>query len=221
LCEIAGVPARINFFTNGTSDGEYMIDTGLKNSENFGKVYMWNGRNTTPEGWWYSPEAREINGTDGELYPPGLWNHQRLNLFNGMLGRSVYIQFETESVFENIPVYQYNFPIELYNWSLPENKGFCDPKTPQYFNESIQPVGCLPSGILDLSSTQPAHARIYLSGSHFYRCSNALYENFIGFRSPDSNVDRTFFEMEPMTGTVINVKQTSQVNLGILSGDLG
>lgn len=22
---------------------------------------------------------------------------------------------------------------------MPENKGFCDPKTPQYFNESIQP----------------------------------------------------------------------------------
>ncbi|EJW73364.1 hypothetical protein WUBG_15730, partial [Wuchereria bancrofti] len=38
-----------------------------------------------------------------------------------------------------IPSYRFVIPSTVYDPFLPENKGFCNPKTPRYFSNDIQP----------------------------------------------------------------------------------
>uniref|UniRef100_A0A0R3RKD6 CD36 family protein n=1 Tax=Elaeophora elaphi TaxID=1147741 RepID=A0A0R3RKD6_9BILA len=85
LCILIGIPMRIKFMENGTDSGEYLIDTGLDDTERIGQVYAWNGRNETP--WWGTAQARKINGTDGEMFSPFLSASNDLPIFLGELGR--------------------------------------------------------------------------------------------------------------------------------------
>ncbi|VDK69002.1 unnamed protein product [Onchocerca ochengi] len=85
ICKIAEIPKRVKFLENGTDDGEYLVDTGLENAEKIGRVYAWNGRNETP--WWGTAQARQINGTDTQLFPPFLSASNDLPIFLGQMGR--------------------------------------------------------------------------------------------------------------------------------------
>uniref|UniRef100_A0A915PX40 Uncharacterized protein n=1 Tax=Setaria digitata TaxID=48799 RepID=A0A915PX40_9BILA len=85
LCAAANIPMRIKFLENDTDDGEYLIDSGLENIDRIGRVYAWNGRNETP--WWSTAQARKINGTNGDLFPPLSSVSSDLPVFFGQLGR--------------------------------------------------------------------------------------------------------------------------------------
>ncbi|KAM3724802.1 Uncharacterized protein ACO02O_07918 [Dirofilaria immitis] len=217
LCKIADVPKRIKFLENATDDGEYLIDSGLGNVHKIGRVYAWNGGNETP--WWSTAQAREINGTDGQLFPPFLSTSNDLPIFLGQLGRSIYLRYDKSVIHGQILSYRFVIPSSVYDPFLPENKGFCSEEIPRYFGSDIQPQGCLPAGIFDIGRTKLGSPHIYISGSHFYQSPPQVYQNFTGFRHPDGN-DKAYIDIEPNTGIIVNAFGASQINVGMIDGNL-
>uniref|UniRef100_A0A0N5AEC2 Scavenger receptor class B member 1 n=1 Tax=Syphacia muris TaxID=451379 RepID=A0A0N5AEC2_9BILA len=199
ICEGANIPEKIGFFykQNDTDDGEFLVDTGLLNSKNLAKVLKYNGQPSLPSSYWYSEQARMINGSE-ELIPPGLSSSDRIYMFLGQLKRFFSLSFKETVNVAGVPAWRYTMPPELYDPHLIENRGFCNPSTPVYFDAITQPAGCLPRGFLDIGSTQLGNPRIYLSGSHFYYSPSAVYENFNGFTPPSVSNDETIFDIEPV-----------------------
>ncbi|VDM16984.1 unnamed protein product [Wuchereria bancrofti] len=52
---------------------------------------------------------------------------------------SVYLDYDRMVTHGRIPSYRFVIPSTVYDPFLPENKGFCNPKTPRYFSNDIQP----------------------------------------------------------------------------------
>lgn len=221
LCDAAGISSKIGYMygRNGTDDGEYLIGTGLEDRRTLGKVYKWNGMDKLPADWWSSEQARMINGTDGQLFPPSLPRSEDRYLFIGQIKRSIYMRYKMGVEFEGVNALRFYVPFEEYDYSRVENKGFCSPSTPIFFDNITQPEGCLPAGLLDISQTLPGHVRIYISGSHFFNSPSVLYKNFSGLAEPSSD-DETFIDIEPTAGLVIYAKQMSQINVGMIAGNL-
>ncbi|VDK87596.1 unnamed protein product [Litomosoides sigmodontis] len=217
LCILSGISSPIKFLENNTDSGEYLIDSGLEDTSRIGRVYAWNGRNETP--WWSTAQARKINGTDGELFSPQLSSSNDLPIFLGELGRSLYLHYDKSVTHGQIPSYRYVIPRRVYDPFLPENKGFCRPETPRYFDSDIQPQGCLPTGIFDIGHTKLGSPLVYLSGAHFYQSSPQVYQNFTGFRHPDSS-DATYIDIEPYTGVVVGAHAAVQINVGMIGSNL-
>ncbi|VDM49425.1 unnamed protein product [Toxocara canis] len=197
LCDAAGIPSRIGFMKdrNATDDGEYFIGTGLDDRSTLGRVYKWNGMEKLPAEWWSSDQARMINGTDGQLFPPLLSQSEDRYMFIGQIKRSIYIRYKMSVEFEDVPALRFSVPAKEYDYFRAENKGFCNPSTPTFFDNSTQPEGCLPAGLMDISRTLPGEVRVYLSGAHFRNSPSVLYENFTGFTKPSAD-DDTYIDIE-------------------------
>ncbi|MFH4973833.1 hypothetical protein AB6A40_000542 [Gnathostoma spinigerum] len=222
LCIMAQIPRRIGFFygQNDTDDGEYLVDTGVRGAQNISKVIAWNGMREMPAEWWTTKEARMINGTDAQLFSPGLSRSEDQYIFSGPIGRSTYLRYKQNVNIMGVPAYRYVSPPEATDPTRPENKGFCNPRTPHFFSNETQPEGCLPAGFMDLSPILPGHARIYVSQPHFLHSPPIIYQNFSGFPLPSTANDETYIDIEPTTGVVVNARRMTQINVGMIAGNL-
>ncbi|KAK6039650.1 CD36 family protein [Cooperia oncophora] len=170
LCVGAKIPDRIGFFygQNNTDDGLYEVDTGRNDVYNIGKVYTFNNMSVMPESVWDSADAREIRGTDGQLFPPMLEEGRELDIFAGPMCRSITMDFLRRSDFQDVTAFRYGLPSKMFDPKIPRNRGFCNRNgTPTFFNASIQIPGCLPKGLLDIGRCLPGTPRIYISNPHF------------------------------------------------------
>lgn len=215
------VPERIGLFygQNNTDDGVYEVDSGLRGVELLDRVYSWNNfTGSLEKSIWYGDPARMINGTDAELYPPNLYSQENLQIFIGQLCRSFDLEKRDATTTSGIPIFRYSQADSFLDVATQRSQGFCNPKSPAYFNSSVQEIGCAPSGLLDMSSCLPGNPRILWSASHFRNTATAL--RLDGMAAP-SDADLSFFDIEPITGAVVGVKQRSQLNLGMLNGNFG
>lgn len=64
------------------------MNTGLEGAHLLGNIYSWNNMtgNLTNK-YWYGDQARMINGTDGQLFTPGLSPIEKLEVFSGKICR--------------------------------------------------------------------------------------------------------------------------------------
>jgi len=116
--------------------------------------------------------------------------------------------------------YQYQPAKTMNDVDLQRQLGFCNPKTPKYFdNTYVQQDGCTPSGLMDVSSCLPGKPRIYISAPHFYGSHPALRQALNGISEPTSD-DGTVLGIEPKAGAVVFAQQKSQLNVGIINGSL-
>ena len=69
-----------------------------------------------------------------------------------------------------------------------------------------------------MSTCLPGQPRILWSNSHFLNAPSALLLE--GMNLPSIKNDYSYFDIEPITGVVVGVQQKSQLNLGMLRGDL-
>ncbi|KIH56840.1 CD36 family protein [Ancylostoma duodenale] len=177
LCDALKIPQRIGFLygQNNTDDGLYEVSTGLGAPWNIGKVHTFNNMSIIPESVWDSTDAREIRGVDGQLFPPLLEEGKEIEIFAGPIcrtrivgSRTVAMRFHERSEFRGIATFRYGFPANIYDPTVPENRGFCNRNnTPAFFNTTVQIPGCLPKGFLDISRCLPGAPRIYISQPHF------------------------------------------------------
>nr|CDJ97317.1 CD36 antigen domain containing protein [Haemonchus contortus] len=223
LCEAAKIPDRIGFFygQNNTDDGLYEVSTGFNDVFNISKVFSFNNMSVMPESVWDSAYAREIRGTDGQLFSPMLDEGPGLEIFAGQMCRSIEMQFLRRSVVGDIAAFRYGLPVKMFDPSIPQNRGFCNKNgTPTFFNTSIQIPGCLPKGLLDIGRCLPGTPRIYISNSHFFGASPEVISSIQGMDMPREENDQTFVDVEPLSGVPIHAKRVTQINVGMSKGNL-
>uniref|UniRef100_A0A914DUQ4 Uncharacterized protein n=1 Tax=Acrobeloides nanus TaxID=290746 RepID=A0A914DUQ4_9BILA len=223
ICKKFGVPDRIGLFygQNGTDDGVYEVNTGLEGIHSIGKVYSWNNMTgTLPKKYWYGDQARMINGSDGQLFTPNLSPSDQIQVFSGKICRSVCFEHNTDIELEGIPAYRFSPCTSMNDPLVQRTQGFCNPKSPVYFkNESVQPVGCAPISLMDVSSCMPSSPRIYISQPHFLDAPKEIHDAIQKLAPPTEN-DRMFVDIEPSSGAPIRANSVSQVNVGLLNGNL-
>ncbi|KHJ92920.1 hypothetical protein OESDEN_07180 [Oesophagostomum dentatum] len=174
-----------------------------------------------PEAVWDSTDAREIRGTDGQLFPPLLEEGGQVEIFAGPICRAVTMHFRDRTEFQNIAGFRYGFLPTIYDPTVPENRGFCNKNhTPTYFNATVQIPGCLPKGFLDISRCLPGSPRVYISQPHFLNAPLEVISSVEGMRSPSKKDDRTFVDIEPITGVPIRANRLVQINVGMTNGGL-
>ncbi|VDM70928.1 unnamed protein product [Strongylus vulgaris] len=174
-----------------------------------------------PEEVWDSMDAREIRGTDGQLFPPLLQEGRQIEVFAGPICRTVTMQFRERSDFRDIAAFRYGFPSDIYDPNVPENRGYCNKKnTPAYFNTTVQIPGCLPKGLLDISRCLPGSPRVYISQPHFFNAHRAVISSVDGMRAPSKKDDDTFVKVEPTSGVPIHANKLTQINIGMTKGEL-
>ena len=236
ICRAVGIPERIglfygvcfyfrvidnsNFQQNNTDDGLYEINTGLKDRSLIGKLYSWNNLTRLSNSTWYGPKAREIRGSDGQLFKPFLKKNEIQQLFVAQVCRVVDMEVQQESEFHDIGAFEYGPAASMSNMTLQKELGFCNPAAPRFFNDTvIQPDGCSPVGLMDVSSCIQGNARIYISQPFFYNCPAALREAVDGLRRPTED-DRTFVQIQPESGVVMRAIRKSQLNVGVVKGNI-
>ncbi|PAV85573.1 hypothetical protein WR25_24960 isoform A [Diploscapter pachys] len=218
------IPRKIGFFygQNNTNDGVYEVNTGLTDPYLIGKMITYNNRTTAKDGAWDVPRAGNVNGSDGQMFPPGLNDHERLTIFAGQICRSIQLEFYKPFETDGVPGYRYLIPADLYNYSIPQNQDYCHKNsTPQYFTDSkVQIPGCLPNGLLDASKCLPGEPRVYISQAHFYSSPREVWSAVEGLDEPNAEYDQTFVDLEPTTGVPIQAKRVMQINVGMINTTL-
>uniref|UniRef100_A0A1I7ZNN7 Lysosome membrane protein 2 n=1 Tax=Steinernema glaseri TaxID=37863 RepID=A0A1I7ZNN7_9BILA len=221
ICKSMGIPPRIGLFygQNNTNDGTYEINTGRFEPSLIGHVYSWNNMTQLPSTVWWSPEARKINGYDGQLFPPGMRRGEVVDLFVGQIQRSIQMEYKRDARYAGVPIFRFGVPASMNDPTLPQNQGFNNPESPRFFNDSsVQSKGALPAGLMDLSGSLPGAPRIYMSQPRFLHCPAAVLHAVDGIEEPNPEEDETYVDIEPTTGVVIHARRVSQLNLGMLSG---
>lgn len=196
------IPDEFGIFygKNNTDDGVYTIYSGTENLSRLGKIKSWNGKSYVP--YWNTPQCRQINGSDGTIFPPYQNEKSILYVFSSDICRSINTIYEKQYKLHNIVVNRYIPPSDLFTTGdiNPANKGFCTPK-------------CLPSGLLNVSQCQQ-NAPVVLSQPHFYQASSQVIESVKGIH-PQKIKHETKLDLEPMTGIPMDVAKRLQVNLYI------
>ncbi|KAK6052262.1 hypothetical protein COOONC_10233 [Cooperia oncophora] len=174
-----------------------------------------------PESVWDSADAREIRGTDGQLFPPMLEEGRELDIFAGPMCRSITMDFLRRSDFQDVTAFRYGLPSKMFDPKIPRNRGFCNRNgTPTFFNASIQIPGCLPKGLLDIGRCLPGTPRIYISNPHFFGADPAVLSSIQGMRKPSEEKDQTYVDIEPLSGVPIHAQRVTQINVGMVKGNL-
>ncbi|KAG8454271.1 hypothetical protein GDO86_000786 [Hymenochirus boettgeri] len=185
---------------NATDDGEYVFLSGKNNYLEFTQIMEWNGKKNLD--WWTTESCNMINGTDGTSFHPLLNKDDIIYMFSSDLCRSIYAVYESSETVKNIPVFRFSPPANVFaNASInPQNSGFCVPAG-----------NCLPSGLLNVSSCKQG-APIILSSPHFYQADKSVINSIKGIEPIKEN-HKTFLDLSPLTGTVIQAAKRLQVNV--------
>ncbi|CAG0899946.1 unnamed protein product, partial [Darwinula stevensoni] len=195
---------------NGTSDGNYLVGTGVNGPEDFADIKLWRGEPFHYKRPWRTDECNMINGTDGTIFPPFVDENSILYVFTPDLCRSVYITHEMEVEYQGIPGLRFIVDpdvIEDPAINL-DNQCFC-----------LSNGTCLKAGALDLSEC--LGVPLVMSMPHFYLGSEDYYnESIVEGLEPRKEWHQTFVDLEPvrihtlsyLTGTILNASKKLQVN---------
>jgi hypothetical protein len=111
---------------------------------------------TLNNNYWYGSQARMINGTDGEIFPPALQAGETRTIFVGQACRwvvfppvlvlelqSAFVRFSSielehfaYSTDDGMHVYVYRPGKSMHDPMLQKEMGFCNPDTPVFFNNT-------------------------------------------------------------------------------------
>jgi len=168
---------------------------------------------------------------------------RRLYVYNPDIYRSVYLTYERDTEVRGIKAYRYTIPDIFYTSpaDAPENACFCT-KAPEYdlneFNKKFLaehvnsnnnhpknfvelknlyknsfPPQCRLNGILDISYCKKAP--VIISAPHFYKADALLVHSVEGIK-PDAKKHKTYVDIEPRTGIVINAARRAQINIELV-----
>jgi len=168
---------------------------------------------------------------------------KRLYVYNPDVFRSVYLVYERDSEVRGIKSYRYTIPDSFYTSPAdsPENACYCTKAAEydinefnrkfinKYVNESGNnpknfvelknlykksfPPQCRLNGILDISYCKKAP--IIISAPHFYKADALLVHSVEGLK-PDAKLHKTYVDIEPKIGVVINAARRAQINIELV-----
>ncbi|CAF0903804.1 unnamed protein product [Rotaria sordida] len=197
------------------------VSSGTNNTErinNVGQIERFNFERSLP--FWSNEYANMINGTDSTIWHPNTKENERIYAFISDICRSVYLGFnETNMNKFNIKTYHYTTPNSVFAKST-ENEGFCLNSTTSNKTHELE---CLSSGLFSLKScihlsniVLPIPLPIIGSNPHFLAADSSI-QNGINGLTPDDIKHRSFMDIEPLTGVVMNGSRRLQINLNVVN----
>ncbi|KAK6052466.1 CD36 family protein, partial [Cooperia oncophora] len=150
--------------------------------------------------------------SDGDVFKSFIKKNETLPIYVSQVCRSATLQYEKEVTVQGIGAYRYLLPTTEFDYSLPDNCGFCIPATFSKYGAYDRPVNstCLPSGLLDLTGCQGIP--IIISKPHFYQAAD-IVRSFVPRFKPTYENDETTLDIEPTTGTVVAAQKRLQLNM--------
>ncbi|XP_032888825.1 lysosome membrane protein 2-like [Amblyraja radiata] len=188
---------------NGSDDGVYLFSTGNNDYMDSTKIITWNGQKSLT--WWASNTSNMINGTDGASFHPLIKKNEALYIFAPDICRSLHLIFEKDVQVKGISAYRFIVPKEMFAIDYLSKEGFCPA------------MNCQLSGVLNISICKKG-VPIFISSPHFYDGDQKLVRDISGMK-PNMKTDRTFLDIEPMTGFPIRAAKRMQLNLHIEAVD--
>ncbi len=190
---------------NNTLQGRAVVRTGAKDIQNIEQWKRWEGKDHLD--LWLTKYANMLNGTDGRQFAPRVKKNDRIYIFIVQLCRSLYITYDRELTDQDIDVYRFAVPQELFL------NGSVDPD-----NAAFYPNGFLPTGILDVRKCRGGvvSAPVFISAPHFYLGDPSLVDGVIGAK-PNKEKHQFSFDVEPIMGVILSNHIRLQVNVLIES----
>jgi hypothetical protein len=135
---------------NGRHEHAFVVDSGLTNKDQVGKIILWNSLSML--NWWKGDRCNAINGSDSSVFPPYLGQKSVLQVFDLDFCRSISFKFSKEMLFHNaVQGLTYNIADDTLE----------DPKVFELNNCFCKggPDTCLKKGVIDVS---PCHGGMYI-----------------------------------------------------------
>lgn len=195
----SGQPHRTTF------QGAFEASTGTDDLSSLWNIKTWNGNSSL--GVW-KMWCDNINGTDGYAWPPGQKKSQtQTYIFDSEWCRSIALQVGKGSEFVGrLRTAKYAFKWGAFHYSK-DGKGFCKP-TPK------KKENCLPNGVLNATACKD-NVPLLLSQPHFLNAAY-IYRQRVRGLSPNSKDHETTFNIEPMTGEVVEASRKMQLNAYVM-----
>jgi hypothetical protein len=193
---------KIGFFygrNNSASDGIY---TNKNDTNKLGLMDSWNKQKNLNK-YWFGKQCDRIDlSSGGDFQPP--YNLTKSNepiyMFFEDICRSFKLNYYKDIDVNGIKCKRYVADQSLFDYSLEENKCFCDPI-----------AGCPANGVANVSSCTYG-APIFVSFPHFLY-ADRNYSKFIQGLKPSEEKHKFFMDIEPTFGIPINAKARIQTNI--------
>eukprot|EP00088_Acartia_fossae_P047622 TRINITY_DN5167_c0_g1_i1.p1 TRINITY_DN5167_c0_g1~~TRINITY_DN5167_c0_g1_i1.p1 ORF type:complete len:546 (+),score=146.03 TRINITY_DN5167_c0_g1_i1:28-1665(+) len=189
--------------------------------------------------WWPYPDGEgeeedticnSIRGTNAEQFPPFLEDRKNddLWIFTTDLCRSMPLRLSGEGDIDGIDILRYSVPEDSGNINKKNNICFC-----KDFSEIKSNEGCIKNSTVadeyDISECETPNCHdglqniencqkspVIMCSPHFYMAEEQL-ENFdASFQRPNPDNDKTYLEIEPVTGMTVTVHKRIQINMPIV-----
>jgi len=185
---------------NGTSDGEFKVQTGSDDVNNLGSIISFN--NETFMTKWANgsseAECNAIHGTDGSVFPPFVTKNHTFHIFQKDMCRSLPLQYSETVVHHDLETYRFTPAPTAFSHS--DISCFCP-----------GPGGCAPEGMFNVSACQGG-APMLLSWPHFYNGDPSLLDQVEGLL-PDKEKHEFAIDILPQLGVGLRAAIRLQINI--------
>ncbi|KAG9509821.1 Scavenger receptor class B member 1, partial [Fragariocoptes setiger] len=201
---------------NNSEDGSYEINTGQDDISKLGLIHRFNGRTELP--YWNSKECNSFDGaTNGEVFPPIEDNQDSIRLFQPDFCRVWRLDYnQTHKHPSGLVVKRF-----LANSEILRNSSDFAPNICYYSKKSTDPPPARPvnirhewpSGVFTLAPCR-FNAPVFMSMPHFLD-ADPYYLKTVDGLSPSRSKHEFYMDVEPTTGTPINLAARVQLNVAI------
>ncbi|XP_050312104.1 scavenger receptor class B member 1-like isoform X2 [Anthonomus grandis grandis] len=187
--------------------GDYeTVFTGTKHGlGNIGLADTYNGASKLPQ--WDSPCGDITNSSDGTKFPGYIKPNDTLLFFRKSMCRAKALVHVNDTNSDGFNAYVYHFANDTDDNGRihQKNRCFCKEKD---INQ------CKPNGLLDVRGCYYGFP-IALSYPHFYQGDPVLFDKVESGLNPDPEKHRSFFVIEPNSGTPLNLAVRYQINMAL------
>jgi hypothetical protein len=125
--------------------------------------------------------------------------------------------FKEEVAYGSLTAYRFVLPPENFDYSLPQNQGFCYDTGKVFFKERNS--SCLPNGLLDVTRCQKGEPPVVVSLPNFLYAPKYVHDSIEGMPEPNQDQDEIQVDLEPRLGAVINASRRFQINVAMWKGE--
>lgn len=172
---------------------------------NIGLLDKYNGEIRIPQ--WESPCGDVTGSSDGTKFPTNLKPEDKPLFFRKSMCRAKYLIHVNDTVQDGFPAYVYHFDPEADDNGRihPENRCFCKERDIDQ---------CKPKGLLDVRNCYYGFP-IALSYPHFLDADKVLFDKVESGLNPDPEKHRSYFIIEPQSGTPLKLAVRYQINMSL------
>ncbi|KDR24218.1 hypothetical protein L798_07625, partial [Zootermopsis nevadensis] len=174
------------FYTrNGSAEyeGVFNMETGEDDISRLGRLRQWNYDTRTD---FFEAECGQVNGSAGELFPPGQTRDKPVEMFSADLCRSMTFEYAEDVEVLGVTGYRFELGKRLVDNGTIDGANWC--------NCGGQ---CVPQGVLNVSSCRHG-APAFVSYPH-YLDADPYYASLVRGMNPDPSRHRFYLTLEPVS----------------------